>query len=71
LRQQYKSATGKSEEDFDRLLTPGAQRELGGGAQKQGATAKFSVGQVIDQGGKKYRVTGGDLNGDPDVEPVQ
>lgn len=30
----------------------------------------YSVGQVIDKGGKKYRVVGGDMN-DPDVEPVQ
>ncbi len=31
---------------------------------------KYSVGQVIEHGGKRYRVTGGDLN-DPDVELVE
>jgi hypothetical protein len=33
------------------------------------APTKYAVGQVIEQGGKKYRVIGGDLN-DPDVELV-
>lgn len=31
---------------------------------------KYSVGQIIEAGGKKYRVTGGDLS-DPDVELVE
>ena len=31
---------------------------------------KYSIGQVIEVNGQKYKVTGGDLN-DPDVEPVQ
>lgn len=30
----------------------------------------YSVGQVIEQGGKKYKITGGDPN-DPDVEEIQ
>lgn len=33
--------------------------------------ARYSVGQVIEHGGRQYRVTGGDLNNDPDVEIVQ
>lgn len=33
-------------------------------------TGKYAVGQIIDVGGKKYRVTGGDMN-DPDVELVE
>lgn len=33
-------------------------------------SGKYSVGQIIEQGGKKYRVTGGDPN-DPDVEEVK
>ena len=43
-----------------------------GGPSAPGSPApntKFTVGQIIDIKGKKYRVTGGDLNGDPDVEP--
>lgn len=35
-----------------------------------GGKAKYSVGQIIDTPKGKYRVTGGDLDGDPDVEPV-
>lgn len=37
------------------------------GSQKQD---RYSVGQIIEVGGKRYRVTGGDPS-DPDVEPVQ
>ncbi len=32
--------------------------------------SSYSVGQVIEHGGKRYRVTGGDMN-DPDVELVE
>lgn len=46
---------------------PGASKQ---GAVPQGA-AKYSVGQIVEHGGKRYRVTGGDLNGDPDVEEVK
>lgn len=31
---------------------------------------RYQVGQIIEAGGKRYRVTGGDLNGDPEVELV-
>lgn len=34
------------------------------------AQTGYKVGDVIDHGGKRYRVTGGDPN-DPDVEPIQ
>lgn len=73
LRRQYMQTTGK--DDFDEKLSDEAKKELealspGGGNGGRGAT-KYTVGQVIEHGGKKYRVTGGDLNGDPDVEEVQ
>lgn len=45
-----------------------------GGPRAPGSPApatKFTVGQIIPVNGKQYRVTGGDLNGDPDIEPVQ
>lgn len=32
---------------------------------------KYIVGQVITQGNKNYRITGGDLNNDPDVEVIK
>lgn len=38
-----------------------------GGAPK----TKYKVGQVIAHNGKQYRVTGGDLNDDPDVEEAK
>lgn len=43
-----------------------------GAAQQGGGTATggYQVGQVIEHGGKRYRVTGGDPN-DPDVEEVR
>lgn len=73
LRRQYMQTTGK--DDFEEKLSDEAKKELealspGGGKGRGGAT-KYTVGQVIEHGGKKYRVTGGDLNGDPDVEEVQ
>ncbi len=61
---------GFSQQDFEEALSPAAKRELeslGAGAPAGGG---YSVGQVIEKGGKKYRVTGGDPN-DPDVEEVR
>jgi hypothetical protein len=76
LRQQYAQGDEKREQRFmDELLTPKARQVFGEASTPasakdgQGKT-KYTVGQIIDHGGKKYRVTGGDLN-DPDVEPVQ
>lgn len=37
---------------------------------QQAAQGRYRVGQVIEAGGKRYRVTGGDMN-DPDVEEVR
>lgn len=47
--------------------TPSPTNVPAGG--KPPAPPKYEVGQIIEHGGKKYRVTGGDLN-DPDIEPV-
>jgi hypothetical protein len=30
----------------------------------------YSVGQIIEKGGKRYQVIGGDMN-DPDVEEIE
>jgi hypothetical protein len=46
---------------------PGTTKPVGKPAQAQG---KYSVGQVIESGNKKYRVIGGDMN-DPDVEEIK
>ena len=43
------------------------EKMQGGSGQQSG---KYRVGQVIEHGGKRYRVTGGDMN-DPDVEEVR
>ena len=48
--------------------TQGQKPQSGAPAAPQGG--KYTVGQVIEKGGKRYRVTGGDLNSDPNVEPV-
>lgn len=39
--------------------------------QQAQPSAKYSIGQIIEHGGQQYRITGGDLNNDPEVEPVQ
>jgi hypothetical protein len=59
------------------MQSQGATAPAGGGqpatqGTQPGAATKYKVGQVIDIPGKgKYRVTGGDLNGNPDIEPMQ
>jgi hypothetical protein len=45
-------------------------RARAGAATPRDGGGKYRVGQIIEHGGKKYRVTGGDMN-DPDVEEVQ
>jgi hypothetical protein len=72
LRQQYAEGDTKREERFMQEKLTSKGREVFDaitGSKGQGKT-KYTVGQIIDHDGKKYRVTGGDLN-DPDVEPVQ
>ena len=63
------SAAEKAPGDIRQMF----EKEWGGktgGEPGKTETPKYSVGQIVDHGGKKYRVTGGDMN-DPDVEPVQ
>ncbi len=66
------TATAQAQKDVDaayqRVLD--FQQKAAGGQAAGGAQAKYTVGQTIDHGGKKYRVTGGDLNNDPDVVPI-
>ncbi len=38
--------------------------------EEKATTGKYTVGQEIEHGGKRYRVTGGDMN-DPDVELIE
>jgi hypothetical protein len=42
---------------------------LDGIGKSTSAPPKYTVGQIIEHGGKRYRVTGGDPN-DPNVEPI-
>lgn len=51
------------------LMLEIAQRYAGQGGG-QGETGAYRIGQVIEANGKRYRVTGGDMN-DPDVEEIQ
>jgi len=63
------SAAEKAPGDIRQMF----EKEWGGktgGDPGKTETPKYSVGQIVDHGGKKYRVIGGDLN-DPDVELVQ
>ena len=46
------------------------QRKLLIGGNDRPAGSQFHVGQIIEKGGKRYRVTGGDPR-DPDVEEVR
>jgi hypothetical protein len=73
LRSQYERTTGAKHFDETFLSEP-TRKALTGkeGKAAGGAKAKYRVDQIIPgKDGKQYRVTGGDLNGDPDVELVQ
>lgn len=65
LERQYEDTTHKK--DFDTRLSGAALNALKGSGS---GGKKYEVGQVIDRGGKRYRVTGGDPS-DPDVEEVK
>ena len=52
---------------IDAIVRAKLNQPSGAPAESKG---KYSIGQVIEVNGQKYKVTGGDLN-DPDVEPVQ
>lgn len=72
MANRKKSLYGQIDDIKSRLRQAGSTaptESLMGG--QGGGAAKYTVGQIIIlPNGKKYRVTGGDLNGDPDVEPV-
>ncbi len=70
LKRQYEDTTHRS--DFDARLTGAAARAMGGtrAAGGSGGGQKYDVGQIVERGGKRYRVTGGDPS-DPDVEEVK
>lgn len=71
--QQYTNLANAYDLDPSRVVIdlqtvdPDKQVNLGQAAPQNN---KYSMGQIIEHGGKKYRVTGGDLN-DPEVELVQ
>lgn len=70
FKRQYESSTGLKFEDSG-LIDPQIAKlyqNIISGTQHNEA---YHVGQIIEAGGKKYRVTGGDLNGDPDIELMQ
>lgn len=46
-----------------------AEKILGKGGSE--GTPKYTVGQIIEHGGKRYRVIGGDLTKDPDIEEIK
>lgn len=69
IAQQAVDAALAQVTDFQGKVVRGTPAPAGGDGG--GGQAKYTVGQIIDQGGKKYRVTGGDLSNDPDVELVQ
>lgn len=52
------------------LINQAIKRAESGGTSGPQQSGRYQVGQIINAGGKRYRVTGGDLN-DPDVEEVR
>lgn len=66
---------GQSEEallgELDRIIENVSDGLKGSGSEsKQADQEKYSLGQIIEHNGQRFRVTGGDMN-DPDVELVQ
>lgn len=68
LKSQYERTT-KLKNFEDDFLSPEA-KELFDRTQGETGGTKYTNGQIIERGGKKYRVTGGDMS-DPDVEIVK
>ena len=62
---------GTVREEFRRGAAAPSGAEPPTSTATSGGIGKYTVGQVIDTPKGKVRVTGGDLNGDPDVEPVK
>lgn len=66
---------GQSEEallgELDRIIkNVSDSMEVGSADANKSSGEKYSVGQIIEHNGQRFRVTGGDLN-DPDVELVE
>jgi hypothetical protein len=67
------SAVPETSEDIREIGQPPATRRPTAAPPPPGGGdtgAPYSVGQIIERGGKRYRVTGGDPN-DPDIEEVK
>jgi len=61
------SQFGWTDDEFDKHLSESAKKELAGITN-----VKYGVGQVIPgKDGKQYRVIGGDLSHDPDIEEIK
>lgn len=56
--------------DLERIMEGGLYAPSKAPAAATPPAKAYAVGDIIDHGGKKYRVTGGDPS-DPDIEPVQ
>jgi hypothetical protein len=62
--------TGTSAGSAGSALTLEQQEAQANANAKSTQSSKYQIGQIIEYGGKKYKVTGGDLN-DPDVQEVK
>ena len=73
LREQWTSVYGadSGKEFDDRFLLPYSRQMAERYANHAAGGGKYHIGQILTVKGKQYRVTGGDMNTDPDVEPVQ
>lgn len=73
LQKQYDLEVGRAQKMAETYGIPGDQAvplwQDPDAAPTAPGGKSYAVGDVIEQGGKKYRVTGGDPS-DPDVEPV-
>jgi hypothetical protein len=57
-------------ESYPQLFNLEVYRSVKQGQQQQSA-ARYKVGQIISEGGRRYRVVGGDLERNPEVEEVR
>lgn len=78
LQDQWHNAYDRPNDTDFPVISPKSKATLnamgaiddGGADQGQAQQGKYTVGQVIPMGDKKYKVTGGDPN-DPDIEEVK
>ena len=56
-------------ESYPQLFNGDVYRQRKAAAQQN--RSRYKVGQVINEGGRRYRITGGDLNNNPEVEEVR